>query len=206
MRTIGRDKTVDLAKYDRIIVVYQYPLSPIRKEFTEFCERNKDVLSDAHLIIDIPTILLDGSGASEELENIIGYFNRCSIRGGSRALIKNDEFREDKQKRYAERLGFKYESIFDMRTVDSCSVIMTLYDRSYIDDTSERRAIAYMVSGVCIILLCIMELCMGMGEFDTSPVLGKAFILIWVGPVFMFVGYHYRKVARWRGDSTVGQD
>jgi hypothetical protein len=54
LRLIGGRGHKDLSEYDRIFVLYQYPVSPVNQDFIDFCNEYKDDIKSARLIISFP--------------------------------------------------------------------------------------------------------------------------------------------------------
>ena len=199
LNVIGSRRIPDLKKYDRIILVYQYALSPIRKEFREFCEKNRDALKGAQLVVDIPTSILenDAGEAQKGLMELISYFDTAGTAGGSVALFNTNCTTEQKQKKFAESLGIGYEGTFDWKIAADRPVIVTAFVPSVIDmKVSKLRATLYIAAGVCAIPLGVIMFYVGTMFY--TRLIGLSFFVIGGGFLYVYMAYQSRKMAEWR--------
>jgi len=203
LKVIGSIREISLAEYDKIILFYQYEVCPIRKEFVEFCERNRGSLKDASLIIDIPTTILE-DGIEETLTGLtelIGYFDSLNSSGMSARLVNTNCTKENKQKKYATDLGIGYESVFDKKILTDAPVIVTIFTPSNFDlEISKKRATAYMIGGVLAVPLGIMLFVIGVVLTNSPPAAGAAFTLVSGGPILYYMAYRSKKFTEWRGN------
>ena len=203
LKILGGRMHADLTKYDLIILVYQYPLSPMNGDFIEFYEENKEALMHARLVIDLPASLIEdnASGIPKELEGLIDRIGRTDITVESVALVNTNCTTEQKQKRYADSLGIGYKSIFDGRTIADNPAVVTIFTPSAFDmKISRRRACLYMIAGVCAVPLGVILFYFGLVVLHNSRLTGASFSLVGGGPLLLYMAYRSKKFAEWRGD------
>jgi hypothetical protein len=205
LKIIGKKNRHDLNAYDKAVFVYQYKLSPLRDEFIDFCNDNKNQIRDAVLVIDVA---MDPSVDQEpiqkyrdELDSIVLFFSSVfkQVSPNETAVVRTDYFGKDVQRKYAEMMGLKYTDVFDGRTFSDNSIIVIFSSKPDMRlEISEKRASAYMLVGLAAVTLAIFFICVVI-VYDTFLAMGRTFGLFLAGPLLAYTAYKTRNYAYWKG-------
>ena len=201
IKAIGTSKQVNLEPYDRIILVYHWPLPPIRAEFMDFCKRHKGKLRNITLILDIPDAQPYEKvdyGLSKIKDMVETLKTECDIHlDNGIAIIESDSVDERTLMKYSTASGFRYIESFSGRDLYVHSMLISFFLPSEVQmEMSRWKSRFYLTVGLLMIPLGVAILIIGALVIDYPNRIGSlSFFMIISGIMTMYVGIKNRKFA-----------
>ncbi|MCL2148892.1 MAG: hypothetical protein FWH47_06100, partial [Methanomassiliicoccaceae archaeon] len=199
LKIIGSDRKADLTRYDRVIVVYQYSVSSINKDFARFLEGG-GCPKDAALVVDIPAFYIDsGVDWAGGAKGLIAFFSSWRGEAEARvAVMDSGGVSETLLGKYAERMGAEYLGALNRSNLSRCDAAVVFDTKiGFHENMSARRANLHMASGAFLFAVGALSV-YAIANRDMYPIMAALFGPA-LGSLLFYVGYRTRKFLRWNG-------